>query len=1316
VVQVGGASRRDPSSANEEGSVSSPSRRFRPIVLLAMVALLFSAFAAPVAAKPAKDKSPVGSADRAVIFSSDGMRPDLMEKYANDGYMPTYKQLMKVGITGDNGMLQAFPPNTGVGWYTMATGTYPSEHGSTNNTFFRSGDTFSNRTSFSSSGVLQADTIANSAERAGKKVAQIDWVGGAAANIAGPTVDYTSFFSNRGVLVGAADATEQAGSAFFGVTYEVATVGAASGWTGVPAGDPGSPAKETTWAINSTFASNNPNRVYNVYFYDSVSDSTVNYDHAVVSPVGKTGAAPSIDLQVGDFLPVKLMGADGLIGSRAGQSVGHYIKLITLAPDASQFKLYDTSLSRAVAKCGAVCDGLPAGGAGEDHLEKYIADNLLPWVAADYAPEEAGVIDEDTYIQQGRDLERAHSLQVINFILGTLQPDTDLAMVGYPFTDEVSHQFMGLVSPTDADGDPNPCYDAAPKFSDVLCSDAPKANRVAIREGYIRSAYQNADEKLAVARSLMGGDPTTFAGSDHGFAPQWYAVNGNAVLNGATVTSSSDGTATPVSLHASNASASNCSAATTDITKACWAGGTIQIYINAARLRSTANPTFPTYAEVRAAVRAAFEAVTDPTNPGKQVIARIMDKEELRDVDGSDSLHPNRSGDVVVVTRPPYQSDAGTSGQVIALSHFFGQHGFLPNYVDLANNINMHGTFVMAGPGVKHKGKVKDLRAVDMAPTMSLLMGIPGPQNARGAILYDALEHGDKLHEVTILDISDYHGQLTPLSDSPDTVGGSFAIGGAAFLKTWFDTYTAEAVRSGGTKAPVITMAAGDSIGATPPISNFFGDKPTIEIMNMMGIDIDGLGNHNFDYGADYFRSELVPLSNHPFVSANIVDANGKTPKEWQPSHTFKFPGGVEVAFVGFTNDDILSLTRPGALDPFHVTDSAAAVNAEAAKVAKKADAVIAMGHLGATEGTLIDPAGPLVDFANSLSNVDVVVGDHSDQQVLASTSSGILVTENRSKGLRFTRIRIVIGDGKDGVVYKTADYHKPWDIGVTPDPAIQAKIDDLNAQLAPIFNTVVGKSTVVVPRADACTGATGRTDGRACESLIGDLVTDAIRSAYATDFALTNSGGLRADLTCPIGGSDPNVTDFCPASVYPVPDVDGNYVITRGQILGVLPFGNVSATMTINGAELKDYLETAVSSLPATGNGRFGQVSGLCFTFDVDGTAASFSASGTMIAGTGSRVLSAVRQAADGTCTGAAISFSSGVNYTLTTNDFTASGGDGYPNFRSRMTTQDILDQDLADYIGAQPGGLIAPAIQSRIHCTDSAPATGNSCPVGSP
>jgi 2',3'-cyclic-nucleotide 2'-phosphodiesterase (5'-nucleotidase family)/predicted AlkP superfamily phosphohydrolase/phosphomutase len=1241
---------------------------------------------------------------RVVMFASDGMRPDLMEKFAKDGAMPTYKALMKAGITGDNGMTPAFPPNTGVGWYTMATGTYPSEHGSTNNTYFRGGDAFSSRTSFSAANTMQADTIANAAERAGKKVAQIDWVGGAAAGIAGPTVDFSTFFSNRGVLVGAAEPSEQAGSAFFGVTYQVSGPPVnASGWSSVPAGDPAATPKETTWAIPTTFAAQNPARTYNVYFYDSVVGGGANYDRVIVSPLGKTGAAPSITLKVGDFLPLKLTGANGLIGARAGQTVGHYIKLIDLKPNLSNYKLYDTSLARAIATCGAVCNSLPAGGAGEDRLEKYIADNLLPWAAADFAPQEAGVIDEDTYVQQGRDLERAYSLQVINFILGTLQPDTDLAMVGYPFTDEVSHQFLSLTVKTDADGGVNPCYDVALKFSDTTCVGLPKQNRAKIREEYIRSAYADADEKLGKVRQLMGGDPTTFAGSDHGFAPQWYAVNAINVLNQATVGG--------VSLHASGGGTSNCSAvggvpgtpnAAEDIAKACWAGGTAQIYINPNRIRIAGNAatnSFPTYEEVRTAIRTAFANLTDPANPGKQVILKILNKEELRNVDGSDSLHPSRSGDVVVVSRPPYQFDAATANTNIMLSRFFGQHGYLPNTVDLKNSINMHATFVAGGPGLKDKSGVQGLRQIDMAPTVAFMMGIPGPQQARGAIRYDIVKHADNLNEITILDISDWHAQLTPLAEAADNlaapgVNATFGIGGAAFYKTWFDIYEGEsALTSRDPRKPsIIEVAAGDTYGgATPPISNFFGDKPTPPIMKMMGIDVDTVGNHSFDRGQTYYRTQLLTLADFPVLSSNITYPDGKYPKEWQPSTVIRFPGGADLGIVGFTTESTPSVVFPGNLDPFVVRPVIPAVNA-AVKALPHADAVVALGHEGANAGTVTDPTGPLIDIADGVQGVDVVIGDHNDLQVNTVRPNGVLVTENRAKGVRFTRVRMVLGPGKDGVVYKTADYHKPFTIGITPDPAIQAKIDQLNAQLAPILNVQIGSSTKAIPRTDQC----GNTAGRTCESLIGNVVTDAMRTTYSgigVQFAITNSGGLRDTLTCPTADI---AGDFCP-SYSPPP-----FPITRGQSLTVLPFGNIVVTLEVNGAELKTMLENGVSRMPAV-DGRFPQVSGLCFTYDIAAPA-------------GSRVTGAVLADAAGNCTSTTVNLTAGGGpYKIAENDFMAGGGDGYPNFASRMTTQDIMEQVQADYVTAH--SPLTPTVKAapngRINCTDSNGATAPNCPT---
>jgi hypothetical protein len=189
-----------------------------------------------------------------------------------------------------------------------------------------------------------------------------------------------------------------------------------------------------------------------------------------------------------------------------------------------------------------------------------------------------------------------------------------------------------------------------------------------------------------------------------------------------------------------------------------------------------------------------------------------MKKEELRNVDGSDSLHPNRSGDVVVVLKPPYQFDAATLGQTIAFSQFFGQHGYLPETVDLASGVNMHATFVAGGPGIRKQWPVAGVRAVDLAPTISFLMGFPGPINARGKILYNLFPNPKQFKEATILTLNDYHGQVIPLSQTADTFSSpSFSIGGAAYLKPWFDVYRREA------KDGSLTLFAGDSSGALRP-------------------------------------------------------------------------------------------------------------------------------------------------------------------------------------------------------------------------------------------------------------------------------------------------------------------------------------------------------------------------------------------------------------------------------------------------------------------------------------------------------------------
>ena len=452
-----------------------------------------------------------------------------------------------------------------------------------------------------------------------------------------------------------------------------------------------------------------------------------------------------------------------------------------------------------------------------------------------------------------------------------------------------------------------------------------------------------------------------------------------------------------------------------------------------------------------------------------------------------------------------------------------------------------------------------------------------------------------------------------------------------------------------------------------------------------MGFDFDGLGNHNFDRGEQYLRNELIPLADFDYVSSNIVDDDGKTPAEWSKSRVVQIEPGLRFGIIGFSNTDIPELTKPGSLGPFHVADPLETVNAEAARLAKqrkKVAAIVAIGHLGATAGTLTNPTGELIDLADNVENVDVVIGDHTNFQVVSNRPNGVLAVENLSRGVRFLRVRIFIDMQAGEVVYTTSDFHRPWTIGVTPDPTIQGEIDQLNADLRPILAGVIGSSDRYVPRADSC----GRLDGRLCESLVGNIVTDAMRQlGPGFDFAITNSGGLRADLTCPTTDSP---DDFCPAYTPPP------FPITRGQVLGVLPFGNLVASVEVNGAELKAFLENGVSSMPAA-NGRFPQVSGLCFTYDISAPA-------------GSRVTSVVRQATDGTCTGPAVDLTAASMYQLAINDFMAAGGDGYPNVASRAHSLDIMDQAVADWITANTP--LSPAIQGRIVCTTTG---ATPCPV---
>src|SRR4051794_6906173 len=232
-----------------------------------------------------------------LFFASDGMRQDAVEQFADQGDTPGFRELLKHGAyASDHGLLTQAPPNTGAGWYTLATGAWPAVHGSTNNTFHQNGDPFGNSTAAFSPGVLKAQSIAQSAEAAGKKVAQVEWAGGRFATIKGPTIDFQSFFSGRGIATnfigGPSDELfdDPAFVSSFGLQfdhpngfagqapYAGAQPAPATGWTNVPASY--SPARQMHLRVLDFGVDKYG---LNAYLYDSTDDGQPNYDHVLFS-------------------------------------------------------------------------------------------------------------------------------------------------------------------------------------------------------------------------------------------------------------------------------------------------------------------------------------------------------------------------------------------------------------------------------------------------------------------------------------------------------------------------------------------------------------------------------------------------------------------------------------------------------------------------------------------------------------------------------------------------------------------------------------------------------------------------------------------------------------------------------------------------------------------------------------------------------------------------------------------------------------------------------------------------------------------------
>jgi 2',3'-cyclic-nucleotide 2'-phosphodiesterase (5'-nucleotidase family) len=1199
----------------------------------------------------AKQKDPKPLADRVVFFASDGMRQDLVSAYAGQGLMPTMGDMLKKGASAaGGGLLTQAPSNTGGGWFTLATGAWPGVHGSTNNTFHVNGQAFSSSTSAFGNNVLQAETIAQAAERGGKRVAQVEWAGGRGGSIAGPTVDFRTFFSGRGIATNYIATSDNAAFVTsFGLQFDHP-----AGFAGQPAFAAAGPVNATGWSgVPASFSPGMEVRLrvldagvdkygLNAYIYDSTNDGSVNYDRVLLSKT-KSAADAVANLRSGEWADVKvaIMG-----GASAGLTAGMLVKVETLAPDLSRVRLFHTSVSRATASW-ANWPGEP-GFSGD--FAEYLAQKFPTSTGADFAILESGIVSEDTYVEQGLYWEKAHH-PILQYVVRKHAPD--LLLAGYPVTDEFSHQFLGLVSPSLPNGARNPAYD------DVEVDGTPD-HRVAAREGYIRRAYQGADRTLALAQSLAKPD-VTFVSSDHGFAPQFLAIDASRVLVDLGLLS--------------RPQTGNCRPAageTIGKAKVCWAGGTAQIYLNLAG-RDPAGGGLQQVnaadeASVVAQIKSAFIALADPNDwtgdgrpEGWKMIDRVYSKAETRYIpNGPDSTadmaHPTRTGDVVAFAYPPYQFDAATPGTLVARSAFFGQHGYVPDVQNLAANINMRATLLAEGKPII-KGQIAGVRSIDLAPTLAFLLGVPLPQQAQGVVLLDLVKGGESRTLVPIIGLNDFHGQLEPTSLTID--GRNVSVGGAAQLATLFDEDAMEF------PGPALRFAAGDNVGASPANSGLLDDVPTIDVENAWRLDATSYGNHEFDYGIARIQSHQA-RANFPFLGANIVDAATGTNPPWvEGTRVFRF-GHFKIGVIGIGLEDTPELVSAGATAGLKFLPAVETIRVESEKLRKQGVKIqVVLIHEGSANGAnavgnTVAAAwnGPIVDIANALQDttVDAIVAGHT-HRVSNMMVGDILVTEGINAGATYSLLQLVVKG--DDVEWAGGATRLAKTLGVAQRADVKAIVDDANAKTAVLRNQVIGTQQFDIKR----------DPSRLNESAMGNMVADAMRQKYpGVDAAITNSGGLRADVNC----TPPSANE-------------ATCEITWGEMFAVLPFGNRTVIETLTGAQLVEAFKNGVSPVcdPSVATGRFPQVSGLKVTYTCNGT---------------TPVIVGLWKAPSGPA-GPLTQIGPSDFVRFVTNDFMLTGGDGYVAFAQGtnvLQPADDLLQVAIDYITAH--SPIAPVVEGRV------------------
>lgn len=480
-----------------------------------------------------------------------------------------------------------------------------------------------------------------------------------------------------------------------------------------------------------------------------------------------------------------------------------------------------------------------------------------------------------------------------------------------------------------------------------------------------------------------------------------------------------------------------------------------------------------------------------------------------------------------------------------------------------------------------------------------------------------------------ILHTNDHHAHLEPVKF------GDRLLGGIARRRTLIEQIRAESKTN---QEPLLLLDAGDIFQGTLYFNQYLG-QADLDFYNALAYDASTIGNHEFDRGQQVL-ADFIAKAKFPIISANI-DIAPESPLygKVRPWNVLDMQG-EKIGMFGLTTPDTAILANVG--DGVKFTDPIAAARKSVLALKQQGiNKIVALTHIGFDNDVLL---------AQKVSDIDIIIGGHSHTSVgnipnanhpyplveKNGTKEPVLVVTDWEWGKYLGDLSVSFD--RTGKLIAWAGKPHVLDASIKPNPEFADKLKAYAAPIEALRQKIIGKSLVPLDG--------DRVKLRTSETALGNLIADAILAKTKVDrvqVVLINAGGIR--------------------NGFPLGD------ITMGHVLEALPFGNTITRVELTGKQLIEALESGVS-MAEQGEGRFPQVAGIRFVWDSKLPA-------------GKRVTKVEVKDASGKFQ----LLNPKDVYRVATNNFLASGGDGYRSFAegaNLLETGYLLSDAIAEYITA--------------------------------